>query len=108
MQRTFLEGYKPGGTFSLPESLRADLHALGRTSPDESKEPSTQAEMVLDALQRLHEGNVVARCRLKLSGFQAWKPMRDRQQTKKRPTTLPMSTHFRSSYRIQQNKATSG
>ncbi len=40
MQRTFLEDYEPGGTFSLPESLRADLHALGRTSPDESKEPS--------------------------------------------------------------------
>lgn len=34
-------------------------------------------KMLLDALQRLHEGNV-ARYRLKLSEFQAWKPIRDR------------------------------
>ena len=34
-------------------------------------------KMVLDALQRLHEGNV-ARYRLKLSEFQAWKTIRDR------------------------------
>jgi len=43
-------------------------------------------EMVLDAVQRLHEGNV-ARYRLKLSEFQAWKKIRDRcgtqQKTKK-------------------------
>ncbi|MCP4603950.1 MAG: Fic family protein [Proteobacteria bacterium] len=32
--------------------------------------------MSLDALQRLHEGNV-ARYRLKLSEFQSWKPIRD-------------------------------
>jgi len=35
-------------------------------------------KMVWDALQRLHEGSV-ARYRLKLSEFQAWKPIRDRQ-----------------------------
>ncbi len=34
-------------------------------------------KMVLDALQRLHEGSV-ARYRLKLSEFQSWKPIRDR------------------------------
>ncbi|MEA1933145.1 MAG: Fic family protein [Thermodesulfobacteriota bacterium] len=34
-------------------------------------------KMVIDALQRLHEGNV-ARYRLKLSEFQAWKAIRDR------------------------------
>ena len=34
-------------------------------------------KMVLDALQRLHEGNV-ARYRLKLSEFQAWKTISDR------------------------------
>lgn len=34
-------------------------------------------KMLLDALQRLHEGNV-ARYRLKLSEFQAWKTIRDR------------------------------
>ena len=36
------------------------------------------SKMVLDALQRLHEGSVV-RYRLKLSEFQAWKPIRERQ-----------------------------
>jgi len=35
-------------------------------------------KMVLDALQRIHEGSV-ARFRLKLSDFQAWKPIRDMQ-----------------------------
>ena len=34
-------------------------------------------KMVLDAVQRLHEGNV-ARYRLKLSEFQAWKTICDR------------------------------
>jgi len=33
-------------------------------------------KMVLEALQRIHEGSV-ARFRLKLSDFQAWKPIRD-------------------------------
>jgi len=37
-------------------------------------------EMVLDALQRLHEGSV-ARYRLKLSEFQSWKPIRGKQQS---------------------------
>ncbi len=37
-------------------------------------------KMALDALQLLHEGSV-ARYRLKLSEFQAWKPIRDRQHT---------------------------
>ena len=35
-------------------------------------------KMVLEALQRIHEGSV-ARFRLKLSDFQAWKPIRDQQ-----------------------------
>jgi hypothetical protein len=35
-------------------------------------------KMVLEALQRIHEGSV-ARYRLKLSDFQAWKPIRDQQ-----------------------------
>ena len=35
------------------------------------------SKMVLDAVLRLHEGNV-ARYRLKLSEFQAWKTIRDR------------------------------
>ena len=35
-------------------------------------------KMVLEALQRVHEGSV-ARFRLKLSDFQAWKPIRDQQ-----------------------------
>ena len=42
--------------------------------PENDKE--TFRKMVLDALQRLHEGNV-ARYRLKLSEFQAWKTIRD-------------------------------
>jgi len=36
-------------------------------------------KMVLEALQRIHEGSV-ARYRLKLSDFQAWKPIRDQQR----------------------------
>jgi hypothetical protein len=35
-------------------------------------------KMVLEALLRIHEGSV-ARYRLKLSDFQAWKPIRDQQ-----------------------------
>ena len=35
-------------------------------------------KMVLDALQRLHEGSV-ARYRLKLSEFLSWQPIRDPQ-----------------------------
>jgi hypothetical protein len=35
-------------------------------------------KMVLETLQRIHEGSV-ARFRLKLSDFQAWKPIRDQQ-----------------------------
>jgi len=38
-------------------------------------------KMVLDALRNLHEGNV-ARYRLKLSEFQAWKLIRDRHDSK--------------------------
>jgi hypothetical protein len=36
-------------------------------------------KMVLEALQHVHEGSV-ARFRLKLSDFQAWKPIRDQQR----------------------------
>jgi hypothetical protein len=35
-------------------------------------------KMVLEALQRIHEGSV-AGFRLKLSDFQVWKPIRDQQ-----------------------------
>ena len=31
-QRDFLEGYRPGRTFYLPESMRCQLHEMGRTS----------------------------------------------------------------------------
>lgn len=37
-------------------------------------------KMTLDFLQRLHEGNV-ARYRLKLSDFLAWKPIRDQHDS---------------------------
>jgi len=36
-------------------------------------------KMVLEALQRIHEGSV-ARFRLKVSDYQAWKPIRDQQR----------------------------
>ena len=42
------------------------------------KDQEVFVKMVLEALQRIHEGNV-ARFRLKLSDFQAWKPIRDQQ-----------------------------
>jgi hypothetical protein len=41
------------------------------------KDKNAFAKMVLDAMRHLHEGNV-ARYRLKLSEFQAWKTIRDR------------------------------
>ena len=44
-----------------------------------AKDREAFSKMVLDALQRLHEGSV-ARYRLKLSEFQAWKPIRERCQ----------------------------
>ncbi|NUP86145.1 MAG: Fic family protein [Burkholderiaceae bacterium] len=34
-QRQFLESYQPGTTFYLPESLRRQLHEMGRTSANE-------------------------------------------------------------------------
>lgn len=34
-QREFLEAYQPGETFYLPESLRVQLHEMGRTAMDE-------------------------------------------------------------------------
>lgn len=48
-QRTFLEDYEPGVTFYLPESLRADLHAMGRTSPDQ-RPAGTYARELLNRL----------------------------------------------------------
>jgi hypothetical protein len=50
--------------------------------PEQDKEAF--AKMVLDAMQRLHEGNV-ARYRLKLSEFQAWKTIRDRYGERNKP-----------------------
>jgi len=88
-------------TMAEPDPLRIRyreaLSKAVRSIVREGKEPSAQtvqqlaaklvpandavmfAKMVLDALQRLHEGSV-ARYRLKLSEFQAWKPVRDRHQ----------------------------
>lgn len=48
-QRTFLEDYEPGVTFYLPESLRADLYAMGRTSPDQ-RPAGTYARELLNRL----------------------------------------------------------
>ena len=48
-QREFLENYEPGVTWYLPESTRAQLHEMGRTSVDE-RPAGTYA---LDILQRL-------------------------------------------------------
>jgi hypothetical protein len=42
------------------------------------KDQEVFVKMALEALQRIHEGSV-ARFRLKLSDFQAWKPIRDQQ-----------------------------
>ena len=42
------------------------------------KMPSARNVLRVEALQRIHEGSV-ARFRLKLSDFQAWKPIRDQQ-----------------------------
>ena len=48
-QREFLEAYEPGVTWYLPESTRAQLHEMGRTSADE-RPAGTYAR---DILQRL-------------------------------------------------------
>lgn len=55
-----------------PEHVRSLADEL---VPENDREVFTK--MLLDGLQRLHEGNV-ARYRLKLSEFQAWKNIRDR------------------------------
>jgi len=50
-------------------------HLQTEQIPEEDKDAFNK--MVMDDLQRLHEGSV-ARYRLKLSEFQSWKPIRDR------------------------------
>ena len=50
------------------------LHLANEFVPKNDQE--VFVKMVLDALQRIHEGSV-ARFQLKLSDFQAWKPIRD-------------------------------
>ncbi len=52
------------------------LHLADELVPENDQE--VFVKMVLEALQRIHEGSV-ARFRLKLSDFQAWKPIRDQQ-----------------------------
>lgn len=48
-QREFLEAYQPGTTFYLPESLRHQLHEMGRTSANE-RPAGTYARDVLGRL----------------------------------------------------------
>lgn len=48
-QREFLEAYQPGSTFYLPESLRHQLHEMGRTSANE-RPAGTYARDVLGRL----------------------------------------------------------
>ncbi|MDO8280092.1 MAG: Fic family protein [Burkholderiaceae bacterium] len=48
-QREFLETYQPGKTFYLPETLRRQLHEMGRTSADE-RPAGTYARDILDRL----------------------------------------------------------
>jgi len=48
-QREFLQGYKPGTTFYLPESLRIQLHDMGRT-PEAERPAGTYAREVLGRL----------------------------------------------------------
>lgn len=48
-QREFLENYQPGTTFYLPESLRRQLHEMGRTSANE-RPAGTYARDILGRL----------------------------------------------------------
>ncbi|CAM5289341.1 hypothetical protein SSTU70S_06583 [Stutzerimonas stutzeri] len=48
-QREFLEAYQPGTTFYLPESLRRQLHEMGRTSANE-RPAGTYARDILSRL----------------------------------------------------------
>lgn len=48
-QREFLEDYQPGITLYLPESLRQQLHEMGRTPADE-RPAGTYAREILDRL----------------------------------------------------------
>ncbi len=48
-QREFLETYQPGTTFYLPESLRRQLHEMGRTSNTE-RPAGTYARDIMDRL----------------------------------------------------------
>ena len=60
----------------LPSALNV-LSLADELVPENDQEAFVK--MVLEALQRIHEGSV-ARYRLKLSDFQAWKPIRDQQR----------------------------
>ena len=48
-QREFLEAYEPGVTFYLPESIRAQLHEMGRT-PAGERPAGTYAREILNRL----------------------------------------------------------
>jgi len=60
----------------IPSALNV-LRLADELVPENDQEAFVK--MVLEALQRIHEGSV-ARYRLKLSDFQAWKPIRDQQR----------------------------
>lgn len=47
--RAFLEGYEPGSTFYLPETLRVQLHEIGRT-PAGERPAGTYAREILNRL----------------------------------------------------------
>ena len=48
-QRDWVDGYVPGRTFYLPEPVRRQLHAMGRT-PDEQAPAGTYSRAILDRL----------------------------------------------------------
>jgi len=48
-QREWIDGYAPGRTFYLPEPVRRQLHAMGRT-PDEQAPAGTYSRAILDRL----------------------------------------------------------
>lgn len=48
-QARFLEAYQPGASFYLPESLRSQLHEMGRTSADQ-RPADTYARDILGRL----------------------------------------------------------